>query len=144
MVIVKANAESEAGQMPSQELMTAMGEFNQEMQRAGIVRAAEGLKPSSQGARVRLANGEPPRVIDGPFAETKELIAGFWILEVGSREEVIEWMKRCPVPHNAQPGEHFDLEIRPFNEMEDFGETFSAEARATNQRMREEMAKRQG
>lgn len=129
MVIVKANAESEAGRMPSEQLLAAMDQFNQELVQAGIRRAAEGLHPSSKGARIRLAQGQAPKVIDGPFAETKELIAGFWIIEAGSREEVIHWMKRCPLPHETPPGEYCELEIRPFYELADFGEAFTPEAR---------------
>jgi hypothetical protein len=144
MVIVKANAESEAGKMPSEQLLTDMTKFNEELMQAGILRAGEGLHPSSKGARIRLAQGQAPQVIDGPFAETKELIAGFWILEAGSREEVINWMKRCPLPHETKPGESCELEIRPFFEMEEFGEEFTPEARAMEQRQREELAKRQG
>ncbi len=143
MVIVKANAESEAGKLPSPQLMAEMSRFNEEMQRAGVVKLAEGLQPSSKGARIRLAQGAAPRVIDGPFAETKELVAGFWLIEVGSLAEAIDWMKRCPLPHATEPGESCELEIRPLWELEDLGEAFSSEARANQKRQREELAKRQ-
>ena len=143
MVIVKANAESEAGKLPSPQLMAEMSRFNVEMQQAGVVKLAEGLQPSSKGARIRLSQGMAPRVIDGPFAETKELVAGFWLIEVASREEAIEWMKRCPPPHGTTPGESCEIEIRPLWEMEDLGEAFSPEARANQKRQREELANRQ-
>jgi hypothetical protein len=106
MIIVKANAESEAGVMPSQELLTAMGKYNEELVRAGVMLAGEGLHPSSKGARVRFS-GSKRTVIDGPFAETKELIAGFWLFEVKSKEEAIEWVKRCPNPMRATPRSRF-------------------------------------
>lgn len=117
MLIVKATADSEAGVMPSSELLTAMGRFNEEMVNAGILLDGAGLKPSSYGARVRFS-GDKRTVIDGPFAETKELIAGYWIIQVKSLEEAIEWVKRCPNPML----EDSDIEIRPFFELEDFGE----------------------
>lgn len=117
MLIVKATADSEAGVMPSSELLTAMGRFNEEMVNAGILLDGAGLKPSSQGVRVRFS-GDKRTVIDGPFAETKELIAGYWIIQVKSLEEAIEWVKRCPNPML----EDSDIEIRPFFELEDFGE----------------------
>ena len=117
MVIVKANEDSEAGKMPSAELLQAMGAFNEELVRAGVMLAGEGLHPSSKGARIRF-EGSKRTVIDGPFAETKELIAGFWLLEVKSMEEAIQWMKRCPNPHEGES----ELEIRPVFEEADFGE----------------------
>jgi len=118
MVIVKASKDSEAGKMPSEELLGAMGKFNEEMVKAGIMLDGAGLKPSSQGVRIRFS-GNKRSVIDGPFAETKELIAGYWIIQVKSKAEAIEWMKRCPNPH----AEECEIEIRQFFEMEDFGES---------------------
>ena len=117
MVIVKATKDSEAGRMPSVELLQAMGAFNEELVKAGVMLAGEGLHPSSKGARIRF-EGSKRTVIDGPFAETKELVAGFWLLQVKSMEEAIEWMKRCPNPHE----EDSEIEIRPVFEEEDFGE----------------------
>ncbi|MFO0899379.1 MAG: YciI family protein [Pirellulales bacterium] len=143
MVIVKANPNSESGKLPDPQLIAEMSRFNVEMQQAGVVKLAEGLQPSSKGARIRLAQGAEPRVIDGPFAETKELVAGFWLIEVGSLDEVIDWMKRCPLPHETEPGESCELEIRPLWELEDLGEAFSPEARANQKRQREELANRQ-
>ena len=116
MVIVKASKDSEAGVMPSKELLEQMGKYNEELAKAGIMLAGEGLHPSSKGARVKFS-GSKRTVIDGPFAETKELIAGFWIWQVKSKEEAIEWVKRCPNPH---PGSDCEVEIRPFFEMSDF------------------------
>jgi hypothetical protein len=118
MVIVKASKDSEAGKMPSEELLGAMAKFNEEMVKAGIMLDGAGLKPSSRGARVRFS-GSKRTVIDGPFAETKELIAGYWIIQVKNRAEAIEWMKRCPNPHE----EECEIEIREFFELEDFGES---------------------
>lgn len=115
MVIVKASKDSEAGVMPSEELLVAMGKFNEEMVKAGIMLAGDGLKPSSNGVRIKF-EGKNRTVVDGPFAETKELIAGYWIIDVKNIEEAIEWMKRCPDPH-SDGGE---LEIRPFYELSDF------------------------
>lgn len=117
MIIVKATADSEAGKMPSTELLTAMGKFNEELVNAGVLLAGEGLHPSSKGARIRY-DGASRSVIDGPFAETRELIAGFWLIQVKSKEEAIEWMKRCPNPFDG-PSE---IEIRQVFEMSDFGE----------------------
>jgi hypothetical protein len=134
MVIVKATVDSEAGVMPSEELLTAMGAYNEELVKAGIMQAGDGLHPSSKGARVRFA-GDKRTVIDGPFAETKELIAGFWIWEVGSLEEAIAWVKRCP---NPMPGES-EIEIRQIFEAEDFGAEFTPELRAQEERLRAEM-----
>ena len=130
MVIVKANEESEAGVMPSEELLAAMGKYNEELARAGILLAGEGLQPSSKGARVRFS-GSKRTVIDGPFAETKELIAGFWLWQVKSKEEAIEWVKRCP---NPMPGDS-EIEIRQVFEAEDFGEQFTPELREGAERI---------
>lgn len=122
MVIVKASKDSETGKMPSEELLGAMAKFNEEMVKAGIMLDGAGLKPSSQGARIRFS-GAKRTVIDGPFAETKELIAGYWIIQVKNKAEAIEWMKRCPNPHP----EDCEIEIRQFFEMEDFGESPAVE-----------------
>ena len=115
MLIVKASQESEAGVMPSEEMLAAMGKYNEELVKAGVLLAAEGLQPSSKGARVRFSGGKPT-VTDGPFAETKELIAGFWLIRVGSKEEAVEWVKRCPAPMEGGTGE---IEIRQVFELED-------------------------
>ena len=138
MVMVKATAESEAGAMPSQELLAAMGKFNEELVRAGVMLAGEGLHPSSNGARVRFS-GSKRTVIDGPFPETKELVAGFWLLQVKSKEEAIEWIKRCP---NPMPGES-EIEIRQVFEAEDFGAGFTPELRAQEERLRAGIATKQ-
>jgi hypothetical protein len=138
MVIVKATAESEAGVIPDEKLMADMGKFNEELARAGIMLAGDGLKPSSQGARV-VFNGASRRVVDGPFAETKELVAGFWIWQVKSKEEAIEWVKRCPNPF---PTGESVIEIRPFYEAEDFGAEFTPELRAQEERVRAQIEKR--
>jgi hypothetical protein len=137
MVIVKATKDSEAGVMPSTELLSAMGKYNEELVKAGIMLAGDGLKPSSKGKRVRFS-GSKRTVIDGPFAETKELIAGFWIWQVRSMEEAVEWLKRCP---NPMPGES-EIEIRPFFEVTDFGENLTPELREQEERLREEVAKK--
>ena len=139
MAIVKANADSEAGVMPSQELLAAMGKYNEELVKAGVMLAGEGLAPSSQGARVRFS-GTDRTVIDGPFAETKELIAGFWILQVKSREEAIEWIKRCPNPMEGES----EIEIRQVYEPDDFGEAYSGEAREVHERVRDAISERKG
>src|SRR5437868_13830318 len=118
MVIVKANKDSEAGAMPSEEMLAAMGKFNEEMVKAGIMLDGAGLKPTSQGARIRFSGGKRT-VIDGPFAETKELIAGYWIIQVKNKAEASEWMNRCPNPHD----EDCEIEIRQYFELEDFGES---------------------
>ncbi len=131
MVMVKATEESEAGQMPSQELLAAMGRYNEELVKAGVMVAGEGLHPSSKGVRVRF-DGTSRRVIDGPFAETKELVAGFWIFQVKSLEEAVEWVKRCPNPMSG-PSE---IEIRQIFEAEDFGEEFTPELREQEARLR--------
>src|SRR5258706_2520182 len=130
MVIVKASKESEAGAMPDEELLTAMGNFNEELVKAGVMLAGEGLHPSSKGARVRFS-GKDRKVIDGPFAETKELVAGFWIWKVKSKEEAIEWVKRCP---NPMPGDS-EIEIRQLFEAEDFGEQFTPELKEQAERV---------
>jgi hypothetical protein len=118
MVIVKATKNSEAGKMPSKELLTAMGKFNEELVKAGIMLDGDGLKPSSKGKRIRFSPGSKRTVIDGPFTETKELVAGYWIWQVKSLDEAVEWARRCPDP---MPGEESELEIRPFYDPEDFG-----------------------
>jgi hypothetical protein len=136
MVIIKANKDSEAGVMPSEKLMTDMGNFNEELVKAGIMLAGEGLHPSSKGKRVRFSGGE--RIVtDGPFAETKELIAGFWLWKVNSMDEAVEWVKRIPSePNDPSSGE---IEIRQVFEMEDFGDELTPEARAQADRMRAEI-----
>ena len=138
MVIVKATAESEAGVMPDEKLLADMGKFNEELARAGIMLAGDGLKPSSKGARV-VFNGASRKVVDGPFAETKELVAGFWIWQVKSKEEAIEWVKRCPNPF---PTGESVIEIRPFYEAEDFGAEFTPELRAQEERVRAQIENR--
>jgi len=130
MVIVKATKDSEAGALPSEELLTAMGKYNEELAKAGILLAGDGLQPSSKGARVRFS-GPKRTVIDGPFAETKELIAGFWMWKVKSKDEAIEWVKRCP---NPMPGDS-EIEIRQVFEAEDFGEQFTPELRERAERV---------
>lgn len=139
MVIVKASKDSEAGKMPSQELLTEMGKFNEELVKAGIMLAADGLKPSSKGKRIRFS-GKNRTVIDGPFTETKELIAGYWIWQVRSMEEAVEWLKRCPNPHPDQ-GES-EVEIRPVFEAEDFGAEFPPERRKKEGEMRAAIARK--
>ena len=131
MVMVKATADSEAGVMPSEQLLTEMGKFNEELVKAGVMLAGEGLHPSSKGARVRFS-GDKRTVIDGPFAETKELIAGFWMLQVKSKDEAIEWVKRCPNPMD----EESEIEIRQVFEAEDFGEELTPELREQEERLR--------
>jgi len=131
MVIVKATKQSEAGEMPSEKLLTEMGKFNEELVKAGVMLAGEGLHPSSKGKRVRFS-GSKRTVIDGPFAETKELIAGFWLWQVRSMEEALEWVKRCPNPHN----EECDVEVRRVFEAEDFGAEFTPELREQEDRLR--------
>jgi hypothetical protein len=137
MVLVKASKESEAGEMPSEQLLKAMGDYNEQLVKAGIMQAGEGLHPSSKGVRIRFS-GDKRSVIDGPFAETKELLAGFWIWKVKSMAEAIEWAKKCPNPmptSNAEP----ELEIRPIFEAEDFGAEFTPELRAQEDRIRQEI-----
>jgi hypothetical protein len=138
MVIVKATKDSEAGVMPSEALLKAMGDFNDELVKAGVMLAGEGLHPSAKGKRVRFA-GKSRTVIDGPFAETKELIAGFWLWQVKSMEEAVEWVRRCP---NPMPGES-EIEIRPVFEAEDFGEEFTPQLREQEERQRAELTRRQ-
>jgi hypothetical protein len=137
MIIIKASQDSEAGVMPSQELLTAMGNYNEELVKAGIMLAGEGLHPSSKGARIKFS-GEKRTVIDGPFIETKELIAGFWLWKVKSKEEAIEWVKRCP---NPMPGTEAEIEIRQVFEAEDFGAEFTPELREQEQRVWEQAKK---
>ena len=137
MVMVKASKNSEAGIMPSTELLAAMGKFNEELVKAGVMQAGEGLHPSSKGARVRF-DGSKRTVIDGPFAETKELVAGFWLWKCKSKEEAIEWLKRCP---NPMPGEIADIEIRQIFSPEDFGPALTPELKAQEDRIRAEAAK---
>ena len=140
MVMIKATGESEAGQMPSEQMLTEMGAFNEELVKAGIMLAGEGLHPSSKGKRVRFTSDGKRTVIDGPFAETKELIAGFWLWQVRSMEEAIEWAKRCP---NPMPGTESELEIRPVFEAEDFGAEFTPELRAQEERLRAQIERKQ-
>jgi len=137
MVIVKASKNSEAGVMPSDQLLRDMGNFNEELVKAGIMLAGDGLHPSSKGKRVRFS-GDKRAVIDGPFAETKELIAGFWIWQVKSMDEALEWVKRCP---NPMADEESDIEIRPLFEMEDFGAEMTPELRAQEERLIADTAK---
>ena len=134
MVIVKANKDSEAGVMPKQKLLEDMGKFNEELVKAGVMLAGDGLQPSSKGKRVRFS-GEKRIVIDGPFTETKELIAGYWLWQVRSMEEAIEWVKRCPNPHEAD----CEVEIRQVFEAEDFGTEFTPELRKREEDMRAEL-----
>jgi hypothetical protein len=138
MVIVKATAESEAGEMPSEQLLTEMGNYNEELVKAGIMLAGEGLHPSSKGKRV-LFSGRNRTVTDGPFAETKELIAGFWMWQVKSMDEAIEWVKRCPNPMEGES----TIEIRQVFEMEDFGEAMTPELREQEDRLRNQMEGKQ-
>jgi len=139
MVMVKANADSEAGVMPSQDLLAAMGRYNDELVKAGVLLAAEGLQPSSRGARVKFS-GAKRTVIDGPFAETKELVAGFWLIQVKSKAEAIEWVKRCPNPMEGDS----EIEIRQVFEAEDFGDEFTPELREQEERQRAAISARQG
>lgn len=132
MAIVKASEDSEAGRMPSEELLAAMGEFNEELAKAGVLLAGEGLHPSSKGARVSFGGDGERIVTDGPFAETKELVAGYWLLQVDSFEEAVDWIKRCPNPHE----EAGEIEIRPIFEADDFGEEFTPELREQEERVR--------
>jgi hypothetical protein len=136
MVMVKASKDSEAGIMPSKELLTEMGKYNEELVKAGVMLAGEGLHPSSKGARVRFS-GDKRTVIDGPFTETKELVAGFWLIQVKSKEEAIEWVKRCP---NPMPGTESEIEIRQVFEAEDFGAEFTPELREQEARQRAQVA----
>jgi hypothetical protein len=138
MVMVKATPESEAGVMPSEELLAAMGNYNEELVKAGVMLAGEGLHPSSKGARVRFS-GKDRSVVDGPFAETKELVAGFWLIQVKSREEAIEWVKRCPNPMEGES----EIEIRQVFEAEDFGDVLTPELREQEERLRAQAAENQ-
>jgi hypothetical protein len=137
MILVKADKNSEAGVLPDEKLLTEMGKFNEELVKAGVMLAGEGLHPSSKGARVRFS-GAKRTVIDGPFAETKELIAGFWLWQVKSKEEAIEWVKRCP---NPMPGES-EIEIRQVFEAEDFGAEFTPELREQEERLRKQVSRK--
>jgi hypothetical protein len=137
--MVKATKDSEAGVMPTEQMLTEMGNYNEELVKAGIMLAGEGLQPSSKGARVKFA-GDKRIVTDGPFAETKELVAGFWIWQVRSKEEAIEWVKRCP---NPMPGQESEIELRQIFEAEDFGAEFTPELREQERQLREMTAKKQ-
>ena len=135
MILIKATKDSEGGVMPSEQLLTEMGKFNEELVQAGVMLAGEGLHPTSKGARVKFSGGKRT-VIDGPFAETKELLAGFWIWQCKSKEEAIEWVKRCPNPHN----EETQVEIRQIFEAEDFGAEFTPELKEQEERIRAQIA----
>ena len=135
MVMVRADADTEAGILPSEELLTAMGKYNEEMVKAGVLLAGEGLQPSAKGARVRFS-GDTRTVIDGPFTEAKELIAGYWLIQVKSREEAIEWVKRCPNPLDGEA----EIEIRQVFEAADFGDELTPELRDQEERIREQAA----
>lgn len=137
MVMVRATAESEAGAMPGQELLAQMTAFNEELVRAGVMLAGEGLKPSSQGKRVHFAGGGR-RVVDGPFGDARELIAGFWLWQVRSMDEALEWARRCPPPFEGD----CSIEIRPLFEADDFGDALTPELRAAEERMRDELGSR--
>lgn len=137
VVFVKATKDSEAGKMPDQQLLADMGKFNEELVKAGIMLAGEGLHPTSKAARVKFS-GTKRTVVDGPFAETKELVAGFWLWQVRSMEEAIEWVKRCPNPHAGDS----EIEIRPIFEAEDFGAEFTPELREQEERLRSEIEKK--
>ena len=140
MVIVKATKNSEAGVMPSEALLSAMGKYNEELVKAGIMLAGEGLHPSVKGKRI-VFSGKKRSVVDGPFSETKELIAGYWLWQVRSLEEAIEWARRCPDP---MPGEDAELELRPLFEASDFGEELTPELRAQEERLRLELERKKG
>jgi hypothetical protein len=140
MVMVKATKNSEAGVMPSEQMLAEMGKFNEELVKAGVLLAGEGLHPSSRGKRVRFSGGKKS-VVEGPFAETKELVAGYWLWQVKSMEEAIEWVRRCPDP---MPGEESEIEIRPIFEEEDFGAEFTPELRAQEARLRAEVERQHG
>jgi hypothetical protein len=139
MVIVKSTKDSEAGVMPSEKLLTDMGKYNEELVKAGVMLAGEGLHPSVRGKRVVFKDGQK-RIVDGPFAETKELIAGFWLWQVRSMEEALEWARRCPEP---MPGEEGILEIRPVFEADDFGKEYTPELRAQDERLRAQIEGRE-
>ena len=138
MILIKADKDSEAGVMPDEKLLTEMGKFNEELVNAGVMLAGEGLHPTSKGARVKFS-GEKRTVVDGPFAESKELIAGFWIWQVGSKEEAIEWVKRCPNPMGGES----EIEIRQVFEADDFGPELTPELRDAEERLRAQLASRQ-
>lgn len=135
LVMVKATAESEAGAMPTTEELAEMGRFNEELVKAGVMLAAEGLHPSSKGARVHFS-GKNRTVIDGPFAQTKELVAGFWLWQVSSMDEAIEWVRRCPNPMRTES----EIEIRPIFEMDDFGDNFTPELREQEEQLRRQIS----
>ena len=137
MVMIKATKDSEAGVMPSEQLLAEMGKYNEELVKAGVMLAGEGLHPSSKGARVRFS-GDKRTVIDGPFPDTKDLVAGFWLFQVKSKEEAIEWVKRCP---NPMPGTDAEIEIRQVFEAEDFGKEFTPELREQEERLRQQLKK---
>ena len=137
MILVKADKNSEAGVLPDKKLLTEMGKFNEELVKAGVMLAGEGLQPSSKGARIKFS-GSTRTVIDGPFAETKELIAGFWLWQVKSKEEAIEWVKRCPNPMKGES----EIEIRQLFEAEDFGAEFTPELREQEERLRAQMGEK--
>ncbi|MGH3517971.1 MAG: YciI family protein [Haloechinothrix sp.] len=139
MVIVKADQKSEAGVMPSEQVLTEMGNYNEELVKAGVMLAGEGLHASSKGARVRFSGDGTTTVTDGPFAETKELIAGFWLIQVKSKEEALEWVKRVPNPE----GEEFEIELRQVFEADDFGDEFTPELREQEERLRAQSAAKQ-
>ncbi|HEU4435098.1 MAG TPA: YciI family protein [Pyrinomonadaceae bacterium] len=143
MVIIKANKDSEAGVMPSKKLLTDMGNFNEELVKAGVMLAGEGLRPSAKGKRVRFFRDGRRIVTDGPFAETKELIAGFWLWRVNSLDEAVEWVKRIPFDPETSPDDS-EIEIREVGEMEDFGDELTPEARAQEDRLRAEIEKQKG
>ena len=138
LVMVKATKNSEAGMLPDEKLLAAMGKYTEELVKAGIMLGGEGLHPSKKGKRVRFGAGKKT-VIDGPFAETKELVAGYWLWKVKSMDEAVEWLKRCPDP---MPGEESEIEIRPLFEAEDFGKEFTPELRAQEERLRSEMERK--
>ncbi len=138
MMLVKASQDSEAGVMPSQELLTAMGKYNEDLVKAGVLLAGEGLHPSSNGARIRFADGKTT-VTDGPFTGSNDLIAGFWLIQVKSREEAIEWARRAP---NPMPGQEAEIEIRQVFEASDFGDEFTPELREQEDRLRSQIASR--
>jgi len=135
MVIVKANKASEAGILPKQELLAAMGKFNEELVKAGVMLAGDGLQPTSKGKRIRFS-GQNRTIVDGPFTETKELIAGFWLWQVRSMDEAVEWLKRCPNPHEGES----EIELRQVFEADDFGAELTPELRAQEERLRAEVA----
>lgn len=137
MILIKADKNSEAGVLPDEKLLAAMGKYNEELAKAGVMLAGEGLQPSSKGSRVRISADNKRTVIDGPFAETKELLAGFWMFQTKSKEEAIEWVKRCPHPF---PGHETEIEIRQVFEADDFGPAFTPELRAQEERIREQVA----